>query len=423
MTDDDDLLAPANVRDPYPLLARLRQEDPVHWSERLGAWMILRYDDLFDALRDERLSSNRVQPVFETKLTPAEQLERGPTFEVLRHWMVFNDPPRHSRLRQLVSAAFTPRAIELLRPRVEKVVDGLLDDLEGHDEIDLIGDFAYPIPATIIAEMMGVPEEDRPRFKDWSDCIMALVFGAKGERDRRARAQRGLLDLCGYLHSLVARFRARPEENLITSLIEARDADDSLTDEEIVATCTLLLFGGHETTTNLIGNGTRTLLEHPDQLARFRAEPALLQSAVEELLRFDGPSKLEVRRVAQDMDFGGRAFREGQQVLLLQASANRDPDVFPAPDTLDLERHPNRHIGFGFGIHYCLGASVARLEGSVGLRKLFDRFPDLAPADEPPTWHPLLVSRGMSRFAVRPGPSRRPMARHPGADHLATFTR
>jgi cytochrome P450 len=418
VTGDDDLLSPDNVRDPYPLLARLRQEDPVHWSERLGAWMVLRYDDLFDALQDGRLSSNRVQPVFETKLTPEQQIERGPTFEVLRHWMVFNDRPRHTRLRHFVSAAFTPRAIELLRPRVEKVVDDLLDDLEGSDEVDLIGDFAYPIPATIIAEMMGVPEEDRPRFKGWSDCIMALVFGAKGDHDRRSRAQHGLLELCDYLHSLVARFRVRPEENLITSLIEARDADDSLTDDEIVATCTLLLFGGHETTTNLIGNGTRTLLGHPDQLARFRAEPELLPRAVEELLRFDGPSKLEVRRVAEDLDFRGRSFREGQQVLLLQASANRDPDVFPAPDRLDLDRHPNRHIGFGFGIHYCLGASVARLEGSIGLRKLFDRFPDLAPGDEPPTWHPLLVSRGMSRFAVRPGRSRRPADRS-----LATFTR
>jgi cytochrome P450 len=419
MTGDDDLLSPDNVRDPYPLLARLRQDDPVHWSERLGAWLILRYDDLFDALSDERLSSDRVLPVFETKLTPAQQLERAPTFEILRHWMVFNDRPRHTRLRRLVSAAFTPRAIELLRPRVEKVVDDLLDELDGHEEIDLIGDFAYPIPATIIAEMMGVPEEDRPRFKDWSDCIMALVFGARGDHDRRARAQRGLLELCDYLHSLVARFRAGPEENLITSLIEAGDADDSLTDDEIVATCTLLLFGGHETTTNLIGNGTRVLLEHPEQLARFRAEPGLLQRAVEELLRFDGPSKLEVRRVGEDMEFQGRPFREGQQVLLLQASANRDPDAFPAPDTLDLGRHPNRHIGFGFGIHYCLGASVARLEGSVGLRRLFDRFPDLAPAEEAPVWHPLLVSRGMSRFVVRPGAARRPA----GRDHLISFTR
>jgi cytochrome P450 len=298
------------------------------------------------------------------------------------------------------------------------VVDDLLDELEGRDEVDLIGGFAYPIPATIIAEMMGVPEEERPRFKDWSDCIMALVFGARGE-DRRTRAQRGLLELCDYLHTLVARFRAHPDENLITSLIQAGDADDNLTDEEIVSTCTLLLFGGHETTTNLIGNGTRTLLEHPDELARFRAEPALLGRAVEELLRFDGPSKLEVRRVAEDMDFRGRPFREGQQVLLLQLSANRDPDVFPEPDRLDLGRHPNRHITFGFGIHYCLGAAVARLEGSVGLRRLFDRFPDLSPAGEPPVWHPLLVSRGMSRFVVRPGPAHRPASRDP----LATSTR
>jgi cytochrome P450 len=407
MTYDDDLLAPEHVIDPYPLLARLRAEDPVHWSEALGAWMILRYDDLFSALRDERLSSNRVQPVFETKLTAAQQLQRAPTFEVLRNWMVFNDPPQHTRLRRLVSAAFTPRAIELLRPRVEKVVDDLLDGFDGREEVDLIREFAYPIPATIIAEMMGVPEPDRAQFKDWSDCIMALIFGAAGAPDRRVRAQRGLLELCRFLHGLVARFRESPQNNLITSLIQSGESDDTLTDEEIVSTCTLLLFGGHETTTNLIGNGTRVLLQHPGELDHFRSEPQLLQSAVEELLRFDGPSKLEVRRVAEDMEFGGKFLARGQPVLLLQASANRDPGAFPDPDRLDLARHPNHHIGFGFGIHYCLGAAVARLEGAVGLRRLFDRFPGLELSDEPPVWHPLLVSRGMSRLVVRLAPSER----------------
>ena len=226
--------------------------------------------------------------------------------------MVFNDPPQHTRLRRLVSYAFTPRAVERLRPRVESLVDELIDGLLPVGEADLIRDFAYPIPAVIIAEMLGAPPEDRDRFKEWSDDIMTLVFGAEGVPGRREHAQDGLLQLAEYLNDLVRKFRADPADNLISALAHARENDDSLTDEEIVSTCTLLLFGGHETTTNLIGNGTRSLLLHPDQLHELVDDPEVLPSAIEELLRFDGPSKMEVRRAAAEIELRGAHHPRGR---------------------------------------------------------------------------------------------------------------
>jgi cytochrome P450 len=282
---------------------------------------------------------------------------------------------------------------------VKELIDGLLPI----GRADLIRDFAYPIPAVIIAEMLGAPPEDRDRFKAWSDDIMTLVFGAEGVAGRRERAQDGLLQLAEYLNDLVRQFRADPAENLITTLVHAKENDDSLTDEEIVATCTLLLFGGHETTTNLIGNGTLALLRNPDQLADLVANPSLLPMAIEELLRYDGPSKMEVRRAAADIELRGRTIREGDHVYLVQSSANRDGNEFDDPDQLDLRRESNRHLGFGFGLHYCLGASVARLEGSIAIDQVIRCLPNLRTAAEPEHWHPTLISRGMESLPVEFG--------------------
>ncbi|MGH9245451.1 MAG: cytochrome P450 [Acidimicrobiales bacterium] len=400
---DVDMLSDGRVADPFPFFAAARHDDPVHWSDRYRAWFLFRFDDVWESLRDPRFSSDRVRPIYETKLNDEQRRDRRPTFDILQHWMVFNDPPQHTRLRRLVSHAFTPRAVERLRPRIEALVDALIDGLLPQGRADLIRDFAYPIPAVIIAEMLGAPPEDRYRFKEWSDDIMTLVFGAEGVLGRRERAQDGLSQLADYLSSLVHRFRSDPADNLITALVHAKENDDSLTDEEIVSTCTLLLFGGHETTTNLIGNGTLTLLRHPEQLAELIGDPTLLSSAVEELLRFDGPSKMEVRRAAADIELRDRTIHEGDQVYLVQSSANRDDLEFPEPDRLDLRRQPNRHLGFGFGLHYCLGASIARLEASVAIDRVIRRLPRLSPAAEPEHWHPTLISRGMSSFPVEFG--------------------
>ena len=397
-----DLLTPERVADPYPVLAELRRERPVFYNEHYRAWFIHRHDDLLAALKDPRFSSDRIRPVFEHKLTDAQRRERAPTYRILGEWMVFRDPPDHTRLRKLVSRAFTPRAISQWRPRIVEVVDGLVADVAPLGHMDVISDFAYPLPAVVIAEMMGVPASDRDLFKDWSDDLMVLVFGARGVEGRRERAQNGLLELSEYLGGLVRRFRAAPTENLIGTLIRAQEGDDTLTDDEIVGTCILLLFGGHETTTNLIGNGLHALLAHPDQLERLRANDGgeYLRAATEEILRFDGPSKMQVRMAAADVDVGERVVRRHDMVYLVQAAANRDPEIFADPDRFDLERNPTEHLGFGFGLHYCLGAAVARLEGSIALDALVRRLPDLRAGPEPAEWHPTLISRGMASFCV-----------------------
>jgi cytochrome P450 len=395
-----DLLSPSALADPYPLFAELREFHPVVWSSAQGAWLILRYDDLTAALQDPRLSSDRIRPVYETKLTASQRDQRQPTYKVLQHWMVFNDPPQHTRLRKLVGHAFTPRAIKRLETRIEDLVDELLDDLEGRTEIDLINEFSYLIPAVVIAELMGVPREDIEKFKVWSDCVMTIVFGVARQPGVLDAAQNGLLELREYLIHLVEKFRRHPADNLISDLAVAVENDDQLTDDEIVATCILLLFGGHETTTNLIGNGTRALIQHPDQLQWLRDNPGRVGPAVEELLRYDGPSKLEVRRCVEGFELRGQHIGTGDRVYLIQAAANRDPATFPDPDRLDLQRNPNRHIGFGLGIHYCLGAPIARLEGRIAISRLIARYPTIATGTKAPTWHPTLVARGMSSFPV-----------------------
>lgn len=396
----DDMLTPERVADPYPYFAELRTTDPVHWSDRYRAWFISRWDDVFTSLRDPRFSSDRVKPVFDTKLTDEQRAERKPMFDILQHWMVFNDPPEHTRLRGLVNRAFTPKAIAALRPRIDEVVTFQLAEIRDRGSADLIRDFAFPIPAVVIAEMMGVPPEERDLFKDWSDSIMALVFGAAGVPGRREQAQASMLELASYLQERVAYFRAHPAENLISDLIGAQEADDRLSDEEIVSTCTLVLFGGHETTTNLIGNGTRALLHFPDQLQRLIDDPDLIAPAIEELLRYDGPSKMEVRRAISDIEIRDRTIREGDQVYFIQSAANRDPEQFENPDELDLARNPNRHCGFGFGIHYCMGAPIARLEGAIAIDALIRALPGLRIGPGAEVWHPTLISRGMQSFPV-----------------------
>lgn len=397
---DHDILRPDRVEDPYGYFAHMRANDPVHWNEHYRAWFVYRYDDVMSALRNPALSSDRVRPIFETKLSAQQQRERKPTFDILGNWMVFMDPPEHTRLRKMVMPAFAPKAVAAMRPRVEEVVRQTLDEVAGRTELDLVTDVAYPIPAVVIAELMGVPSRDRDLFKQWSDQILILIFGAQGVAGRRAEAQRGLTDLRDYLRGLIDRFRREPSDNLISALINA-EGDDPLTDDEIVSTCVLLVFGGHETTTNLIANGTRVLLEHPDQLARVRADRTLIKPAIEELLRFDGPSKMEMRRVIEPVKLGGQVLRPDDQVYLVQGSANRDDRIFDAPDTVDITRTPNRHVGFGFGLHHCLGNFLARLEASVAIEAIIDRMPGVtASGSEPTHWHPTLISRGMTSYPV-----------------------
>ena len=399
MMVDDEVLSPERIADPHSYFSVLREHDPVHWNDKYRAWFIHRYDDVLDALRDPRFSSERIGAAYD-RLTEEQKAERQSTYDILMDWLVFRDPPDHTRLRRLVSRAFTPRAVEAWRDRITGVVNELIDGLSGRNHFDLIEDFAYPIPAVVIAEMMGVPPDDRDRFKDWSDDVMILVFGARGVGDRRDRAQQGLVELAAYLGDLVAHYRQHPADNIISNLVEASEGDDSLEDPEIVANCVLFLFGGHETTTNLIGNGIRVLLNHPNQLQRLRDDLSLIKPAVEELLRFDGPSKMEVRTLADQVEMGGKPLSAGDMVYLVQHAANRDPEAFDQPDQFDIARNPNNHIGFGFGLHFCLGASVARLEGTIALEALVRRLPNLGLGPEPEVWVPTMLSRGLEHLPV-----------------------
>jgi cytochrome P450 len=401
----DDMLTPELVADPYPYFHQLRREDPVHWNERYRAWVVTAYDDVVRLFRDPAISSDRISPYLE-RLDDAERAAMDPVFGVLSRWLVFQDPPDHTRLRRLVSKAFTIRAVEARRESIESVIGGLLDDLGADDEIDLIADFAYPLPAIVIAQMLGVPPTDRNLFKEWSDDISALVFGAVDDADRHERAQAGMVQLSDYLGELIARYRDSPGDNLISALVQAEEEGDSLSREEVVATCILLLFGGHETTTNLIANGLLALLRNPDQLEALRRDSALLASTVEEVLRYDGPAKVSMRVAARDIDVRDRRVREGDRVFLVPAAANRDPARFPDPDRFDVGRNDKGHVGFGFGIHFCLGAPLARLEGELGLGRLLARFPEMQLAGDDPRWHPTLLSRGMEALPVRPGAPR-----------------
>lgn len=395
------MLGGPRLADPYPYFAAMQQQDPVHWNEKFGAWFIHKHADVLAALRNPAFSSDRVRPVFDRHMSPEQRQRREPTFDVLRHWMVFLDPPEHTRLRKILTPLFGPRAVAPWRPRIAQVVEESIAALAERDTFDFVLDFAYPIPAIVVAELIGVPAEDRDEFKKWSDDILTLVFGAEGQKDRRELAQQGLVELTAYLSDLIADIRKSPRDDVISHLVSA-EVEPPLTDQEIISTCALLVFGGHETTTNLIANGTRQLLLHPEQWVLLRDEPQRIGVAVEELLRFDGPSRLEARLLVEDVEMRGKVLRAGQNVFLVQSAANRDPEVFDDPQSLDITRQPNQHIGFGHGVHHCLGNFLARLEAVVAIPAVIAAMPDLR-LDGAETWHTTMMSRGMKTMPVRRG--------------------
>jgi cytochrome P450 len=389
-----DLLAPDVVADPHAAFACLREEDPVHWSERHRAWVLTRYDDVAALFRDQRMSSDRAAPLARKQdgLGGAD-----PVVSVLSRWMVFRDPPDHTRMRRALRPAFTPPAIEALRPTVERVVDELLGGLP--EEFDFLSEFAVPLPAIVIAELLGVPRADHDRFRTWSQGLATLVF-ASGLPDRHRRGREALRALATYLGEQLAHRRAQPADDLLGALAVLQAGGD-LTAEEATANAVLLLFAGHETTTGLLANGLAALLAHPEQLERLRAEPSLMPSAVEELLRFEGPSKLMPRWAIQGIELRGRRIARGDLIYLVQAAANRDPTRFAEPNRLELARDPNPHLGFGYGLHYCLGAPLARLETAIALSRLLDRRDQIVLAGDPPRWRTNLLGRAVESLEVR----------------------
>lgn len=384
---------PAFVADPYPTYQRLRAEDPVHHSP-LGFWVLTRYEDVVAALRDPRLAKEAIAAFVAARF--------GAPVPAMGLSMLDRDPPDHTRLRSLVSKAFTPRVVEGLRPRIQQIVDGLLARVEGAGSMDLIEELAYPIPVIVICEMLGVPVEDHERFKGWSLDIArgldSVLLPPDSEVPRRSIAARTAL--AGYFRELIARRRAAPRADMLSELIAAEEAGDRLSENELLATCILLLIAGHETTVNLIGNGTLALLRHPDQLRRLRANPGLIGTAVEELLRYDGPVQRTARIPSEDVVIGGRTITRGEMVMPFIGAADRDPAQFPEPDRLDITRADNRHIAFGWGIHFCLGAPLARVEGQIAINTLLQRLPKLALATGTPEFRQSLTLRGLKSLPV-----------------------
>ena len=388
-----DLLDPAVLSDPYPLFHRLRTEDPVHWEADLEFWALTRYADALYALREDSLLSSAIH----------DSPRPGGVGLSSARWFVFLDPPRHTRLRALVHSAFTPQVVEGLRARIQAIVDELLDRAAEAGRLDLIADLGFPLPAIVIAELLGVPAEDRAQFRAWSADLAAaggLVRMAADGAERLSRARAGGAALNAYFRDIIRERRRAPRDDLVSRLTGVQSAEGTLSEEELVDTCALLLFAGHETTTNLIGNGMLALLRHPDELSRLRADPSLIGSAVEELLRYDSPVQIRVRVARETIEIGGRRIAKGQRVLVLVGAANRDPARFPDPDRLDIARPDNRHLAFGHGIHFCTGAPLARLEGAIAIRRLLRRFPRLELTTDQLAWRETLTLRALNALPV-----------------------
>jgi cytochrome P450 len=386
---------PAVIEDPFPVLRRLQAENPVHWSEILKSWVLTRYDDVRAALADPRLSADRLTSFLR------HQAGDRPLAEALAElgrslglWAVFTDPPLHTRLRGLLTDAFTPRAVETLRPTVRALVDALIDGVAAAGRLDLVRDIAAPLPVAVIGDLLGVPRADGPALKRWSDDLATFVGSAVATPDKYERAAASLREMNAYFRALAAERRARPRQDVLSALVAAA-GQGRLADDELVASCTLLLFAGHETTTNLIGNGVLALLRHPDQCERWRRDPTLTATAVEELLRFEGPGQALVRVALDDLVIGGRRIRRGDRLFVMINAANRDPRRFVDPDRLDLGREPNPHLTFGHGRHFCVGAPLARLEAQVALPRLLERLPGLALAASRLEWIDSLIFRGV----------------------------
>ena len=388
-----DVLDPAVRWNPHPIYAKLRADAPVYKTRyyEMGAqsWLLTRYDDCEMLQSDPRFTKNY------GRINPATDYRNSPMAAINRH-MLSVDPPDHTRLRGLVHKAFTPRIISAMNDRVQEIADSLLDAVQGRSDMDLTADFAFPLPITVIAQLLGIPAEDRNNFRDWSQTI---VLGRNYDAVTRAA-----MEFIMYMNELFDQRRAAPQDDLISNLIQVEEAGDKLAREELMSMIFLLLVAGHETTVNLIANGTLTLLTHPDQMQLLRDDPRLIRSAIEEMLRFESPVASTTNRFAlEDVEIRGQIILKSDLVLASLIGANRDPEVFENPDAFDIRRNPNRHMAFGYGLHYCLGAPLARMEGAIAINTLLRRLPNLELVVDPRDieWNETLLLRSMKALPVR----------------------
>ncbi len=399
-------IGPVDVTDakfkanPFPFYAQLRAEAPVFpiilRATKQRAWLVTRYDDALNVLKDERFAKDRHNAMSREQLKKAIWLP--PMFKSLERNLLALDSPDHTRLRALVHKAFTPRLIEQMRDQIQTVTTELIDKVEPKGSMDLIADFALPLPLTMIGRILGVPAEDNPKFHRWTK-----TFVAAGTNRNPFVLIPSIMGFMGYMKKLIKERSTQPKDDLITALVQAKEGSDQMTEDEVLAMIFLVLSAGHETTLNLISSGTLALLEHPDQLAKLRSEPALIKTGIEELLRFAGPAEMATERYArEDITIAGTVIPRGELVLAVIASANRDANYFDNPDTLDITREKNKHLAFGQGIHYCVGAPLSRLEGQIAISTLIQRLPNLhlSVAPDQLRWRSEFILRGLEALPV-----------------------
>lgn len=391
---------PAFLADPFPLYAQMQDEDPVHWSPHLKAWVLTRYDDVKRVCLDRELSSDRLRPFF-ASLPGAEAQRIADIIRYLSLWMVFHDPPDHTRLRRLTSRVFNVRSMHAMRERIIALTGWLLDEIGERDELDFIRAFAGPLPALVIMDMLGVPLTELASVKRMSDDMALFIGSSRNQPEKYDIAEAATKEMAEFFRSMIAARRADPRDDLLSQLVALDDDGDRLTEDELVATCILLLFAGHETTTNHIANGLLSLIRFPGELRALRDDPSLAPAAVEELLRYDGPSGAQVRIVQREHLLHDKTLRSGERVFIVLNAANRDPRAYADPHRLALRRNGVPHLTFGFGAHICLGFPLARLEGQVSLPAVLARWRRIELAAERLEWIDSMVFRGMKAMPLR----------------------
>ena len=402
MTLTYDPTDPALRRNPYGVLGALQAQDPVHWCAPLDAWLLTRYDDVKQAMAMPALSSDRLRPFYESLKDERRDILSG-VMRYLNEWLVFKAPPEHTRLRRMMGPVISPRLVQGMRPGIAAIVDDLLGAVPQGQPFDFVNDVAALLPAYVIMDMLGLPRVDFPQIKVWSDGLRTFIGSAKGVPNKYQRARDGADHLSAYLREQIERRRHHPTDDVISHMMVVEDDQGRLGEDELVAMCLLLLFGGHETTTSLLGSAVAALLAHPQQWRLLRDQPTLIESAVEEFLRYDGPSHSVARVVSEPLAWGDQQLKPGDRVFAMVGAANRDPRKFERPDVLDITRTPNRHLTFGQGIHFCLGAPLARLEAQICLQTMVQRFGhwqlDGSP-EQAIDWLDAMVMRGPTRLCM-----------------------
>ena len=398
--DLDDLLSPGAVNAPNAFYAALRTSAPVYWNSRWNGWVLTGYQDVVDGFRDHsHLSSDRFAGPFGKELSAASS-QYQQLFGFLSKFFVWKDRPYHTRVRSLVNKAFTPRSVEVLRPRVHELVANLMTPMVGAGEVDFLARFAFTLPVVVIAEYLGVPEEGRDRMRQWAEDLGAVIFVSGRDSDRMRKGEEAMSELVEFLRPVVRARRSDPHDDLLTGMVQAEERGDLLSEDEVIANAILMVFAGHETTMNLLANGIAAFARFPEQWELLRNDPTLAAKATEEVLRFDGPIRAQTRWAKQPLQIGSQHVERGDRVMLVQHAANHDPAQFAEPNQFDIMRWPNRHTAFGQGIHTCLGAPLARLEAQEAFTALAATFPRFEITETDLEYVPNLVSRSLRRLHV-----------------------